>query len=188
MLTEDDLLAPTVAYGIHPLVAVDERGVALPDGTVLAIAPRDHVAAAERLAVGVCSIGTAVDTRAAELLAARRSRLALALDIIANWALARLFDQAWGRLARVARRAGLRLGSPLEPGVDGFALSEQASLLRLANAQALGFFATTTGMVGPGRTVTFAAGMGRNLPVWDPADRCRRCGSRDYCKQAGRLR
>lgn len=178
---EEQLLAPAVAYAIHPVVAVEEHEIVLRDGT--ALPTTEPLTGVQRLAAAVCGIGRGIDRRAARLLAAGRGRLALALDLIGTHALFRLSDHARALLWEEARKSDLTLGGPLEPGMAGFPLGDQGILMRLADAAKSGFYVTSYGVAGPGRVLTFAVPMGLNLPAWRPADRCLRCPSRQACQR-----
>jgi len=183
LVIEEGLLAPAVAYAIHSVAAVEDQGIVLDDGTSLPTMAR--MTGAERVAAAVCGIGRAIDRSAAAALAAGSGRLALALDLIGTHALFRLSDYVRELLRDEARGHGLTIGRPLEPGMEGFPLHDQGILVRLADADKLGFYVTAFGVVGPGRVLTFAVPIGRNLPPWRPADRCLHCPSREACQRMG---
>jgi hypothetical protein len=181
LVIDENLLAPAAAYAVYPVVAVEPQAIVLCDGTALpTTAP---LAGAQCLAAAVCGIGRGIDRCAARLLAAGRGRLALALDLIGTHALFRLSDHVRALLRDRASKSALTLGGPLEPGMEGFPLADQAVLMRLAGAEKSGFFVTSYGVAGPGRVLTFAVPMGVNLPPWHPADRCRHCPSREACQR-----
>lgn len=182
-VVEESLLLPRVAYAIHCVAAVQDHALILADGTSLPTCERLN--GAERLAAVVCGIGRGIDRRAAAALAAGTGRLALALDLIGTHALFRLSDYLRDLLRERAHPDGLTLGGPLEPGMENFPLREESTLLRLADAEPMGFYITSSGAVGPGRVLTFAVAIGRNLPPWRPADRCLHCPSREVCQRMG---
>jgi hypothetical protein len=183
LVVAEHLLAPTVAYGVHAVAAVEEHSLVLADGTPLPTVER--MTGAERLAAAVCGIGRGIDRRAAAALAAGNGRLALDLDLIGTHALFRLTDYVRGLLREAAQKNGLAIGGPFEPGMENFPLREEGTLVRLADAEPMGFYVTSSGAVGPGRVLTFAVPIGRNLPAWRPADRCLHCPSREACQRMG---
>lgn len=183
LVVAEHLLSPTVAYGVHAVAAVEEHSLVLADGTRLPTIER--MTGAERLAAAVCGIGRGIDRRAAAALGAGNGRLALDLDLIGTHALFRLTDYVRGLLREAARKNGLAIGGPFEPGMENFPLREEGTLVRLADAEPMGFYVTSSGAVGPGRVLTFAVPIGRNLPPWRPADRCLHCPSREACQRTG---
>lgn len=177
------LLDPTIAFAIHSIVAVDDHALVLNNRTSLPT--RERISGTERLAAVVCGVGRGIDRRASAALATGNGRLALALDLIGTHALFRLSDYARGLVRKYGHSSGLMIGGPLEPGMDHFPLRDQATLVRLADAEPMGFFVTPSGAVGPGRVLTFAIPIGRDLPPWRPADRCLHCPSREACQRMG---
>ncbi len=183
LVIAERLLDPTVAYAVHCVAAIEDHALVLTDGTSLPTAER--LPGTERLAAAVCGIGRGIDRRAAAALAGGNGRLALALDLIGTHALFRLTDYVRGLLREGARHDGLTIGGPLEPGMENFPLREEGTLVRLADAEHMGFYLTSSGAIGPGRVLTFAVPLGRNLPPWRPADRCLHCPSREACQRMG---
>lgn len=177
------LLVPTLAYAVHSVAAVEDHALLLRDGTALPTTER--LSGAARVAAAVCGIGRLINRRAAAALAAGNGRLALALDLIGTHALFRLSDHVRGLVGEAARKSGLAGGGPLEPGMERFPLRDQGVLVRLADAEPMGFFVTSSGAVGPGRVLTFAIPIGNNLPPWRPSDRCLHCPSREACQRMG---
>lgn len=180
---DESLLVPTLAYAVHCVAPVEDHALVLSDGTALPTTER--LSGAERLAAAVCGIGRGIDRRAAAALAAGNGRLALALDLIGTHALFRLSDYVRAVVRETGGKHGLAIGGPLEPGMERFPLRDQAILVRLADAEPMGFFVTSSGAVGPGRVLTFAIPIGNNLPPWRPTDRCLHCPSREACQRMG---
>ncbi|MGD0024891.1 MAG: hypothetical protein ABSC37_09750 [Xanthobacteraceae bacterium] len=183
LVVAERLLAPTIAYAVHAVAVIGDRALELTDGTLLPTSER--LAGAERLAAAVCGIGRGIDRRAAAALAAGDGRLALALDLIGTHAVFRLSDHVRRLVRKSARENGFAIGGPLEPGMANFPLRDQAVLVRLADAKPMGFCVTSSGAVGPGRVLTFAIPIGRDLSPWRPADRCLHCPSREACQRMG---
>lgn len=183
LIIEEGLIVPRVAYAVYSVAAIEDHALILNDGSSLATMER--LTGAQRAAAAVCGIGHAVDRRLAAAFAAGSGRLALALDLIGTHALFRLSNYVRELVYENALKNGLAIGGPLEPGMQGFPLRDASVLLRLADAQPMGFFVTSSGAVGPGRVLTFAIPIGHDMPAWRPTDRCRSCPSLEACRRMG---
>jgi hypothetical protein len=84
-----------------------------------------------------------------------------------------------------ARDRGLVLSGELRPGDPGLALEAQTTVLRLADATAIGVQTTHGLALRPLKSISMVLGAGRGLP---PAhwSRCDDCRSRPRCKLVAR--
>jgi hypothetical protein len=185
MAGSDDLLAPAFGFAIVDL----ERPAAatLHAGGLRLYAPRLLPAAGEltALACGVATIGARLEQRVTALCAERRVSLALALDALGNRCLYLLSRCLQDRMLVGARDRGLVLSGELRPGDPGLALDAQTTVLRLADAAAIGVRATRGLALHPLKSISMVLGAGRGLP---PArwSRCDDCRSRPRCKLVAR--
>jgi hypothetical protein len=181
-MVSEELLSPRASYALWQIDRLDETGVELAGGGRIE-APLAYRLAkgARRIAFVVCGLDEAFGQRVSEVMAARKPRLAMALDAIGTVALFRLSDWLRARLKRKARELGWQVGGPMEPGMMGFGIGQQPKLLSLSGASGLGFSITDGGMIAPGRALGFAVGLGPNLPEWDPKLRCQCCPSQEIC-------
>jgi hypothetical protein len=181
MAEHDALLAPALRFAIVDL----ERPAAetLYAGGLELYAPRLLPAAGEltALACGVATIGARLEQRVTVLFAERRASLALALDALGNRCLHILSRCLQDRMLVSTRDRGLVLSGELRPGDPGLALDAQTTVLRLADAAAIGVQATHGLALHPLKSISMMLGAGRGLP---PArwSRCDDCRSRPRCK------
>ncbi len=165
----------SIAYRIVPLDAPASPW--LQAGGEVLHAPRLLPSSGELtgLAVGVCTLGPALERRVSALFAQRRISLALALDTLGNRILMEATRRLQDRvLADVARR-GLTMAGELRAGDPGLALAAQAAVLRLAAAGTIGVGVTETLALNPLKSASVVYGVGRDLPPaqWSRCDDCR---------------
>lgn len=183
LIFKQSLIVPRVAYAVHGVASIEDKALILNDTSRLPTP--EHLTGAEFAAASVCGIGRGIDQQVAVAFDAGNGRLALALDLIGTHALFRLSNYIREFVYEDARKNGLAIGGPLEPGMQNFPLGDAAVLVRLADAEPMGFFVTSSGAVGPGRVLTFAIPIGRAMPPWQPTDRCRTCPSLEACRRMG---
>ena len=87
------------------------------------------------VAVGVCTLGPALEQRATALFAERRMSLALALDELGNGILFALSRRVQDRIVIEARKQQLTAAGELRAGDPGLPLQAQAAVQRLAGAE-----------------------------------------------------
>lgn len=132
------------------------------------------------LACGACTIGTKLEQRVAALFAERRASLAVALDELGNELLIAVSRRTQDRMQAEVTRRGLTMAGELRPGDPGMALSAQAAVLRLAQAETIGISVNPEHLMHPLKSLTMVLGVGVDLPTvnWS---RCDSCPTRDKC-------
>jgi len=181
ILRSKDILAPIAIFRVLDTSSVLDSTAR--SGHLFAEVP--SLARAERLAFVVCGLGPAIDACVGAQFRARRFRLALALDTLANRALFRLNDRVWKRLRAEYAGAGANLGKPIAPGDGILPYAAQGAILDCAGARSAGFSLTSAGMIVPGRALDYVAPIGISTPPWNQRDRCRTCPSNVACRRAG---
>ena len=138
------------------------------------------------VAVGVCTLGSALEQRATALFAERRMSLALALDELGNHILFALSRRVQDRIVIEARKQHLTAAGELRAGDPGLPLQAQAAVQRLAGAESIGVTVTQGQVLHPLKSMSIVLGVGIDLPAarWS---RCDDCPSAPKCKMSGRL-
>ncbi len=138
------------------------------------------------VAVGVCTLGSALEQRATALFAERRMSLALALDELGNHILFALSRRVQDRIVIEARKQHLTAAGELRAGDPGLPLQAQAAVQRLAGAESIGVTVTQGQVLHPLKSMSMVLGVGIDLPAarWS---RCDDCPSAPKCKMSGRL-
>ncbi len=177
MVEAESLAAPRAIWRIAALDGEpDTAGTLCIDGRQLE-APWLLPARGRLTAVvcAVCTIGDALEARAAALFAERRASLAVALDSVGNELLFALSRRTQDRMLADARRLGLTVAGELRAGDPGLALQAQRTVLELAGAAEIGVELTHTMMMRPNKSTSIVQGVGVALPAqtWSRCDDCR---------------
>ena len=135
------------------------------------------------VACGVVTIGAALEERVHELFAARRAALAVALDELGNELLFAAARRAQDRMLAEATRLGLEMAGELRSGDPGLAIETQTTVLRLADADAIGVELSSGLVMRPLKSTSMVLGVGVSLPSvnWS---RCDYCPSLERCRVA----
>ena len=134
-------------------------------------------APAARVAVGVCTIGPALETEGARRAATGDLLSALLLDAIGSAAAEAAADALNLVVCHAALAVGLRAAPRVSPGYGAWDTAAQRDLLALLPIAELGIVLTAGGMMMPRKSVSFATSLlepgavaqGRGSP-------CRHCG------------
>lgn len=174
------LLAPAALYVILPARGLRHQRVTLDGGAVFEgpLVAR-ALAGADKVALAVCTVGSALDERVSALFAERPVR-AMALDgagIGAVGLVARLVGE---RVREEAATRGLGIGMRAEPGQEGWPIQQQRVLFSLLPAQEIGVRLTESYLMLPRKSLSFAVGLG---PEMRPdAVTCDFCSKRERCQ------
>lgn len=138
------------------------------------------------VAVGIITLGPALEQRVSALFAERRMSLALALDKLGNELLFALSRRVEDWIIISARKAQLTVAGELRAGDPGLPLEAQAAMQRLAGAGEIGVSVTPGQVLHPLKSMSLMLGIGIDLP---PArwSRCDDCPSAPKCTMSGRI-
>jgi hypothetical protein len=103
------------------------------------------------------------------------------LDEIGSLALYRLADQFATLMRDEAGSMDLAASGVLNPGEEGFDLSQQVAVLRAAGGESIGVHVSGAALLLPQKSLTAVMGFGVNLPSWDRGENCGRCATRTRC-------
>ena len=132
-----------------------------------------HVVAA------VCTIGDALERRAAALWEARELPLAVMLDSVGSGAVESLAEYVNDALCHEGLAAGLRVTNRISPGYGTWDVAEQRRLFRLCPGDAVGVTLNEACFMTPGKSITLLAGAGPAARVDHYFAQCARCWMRD---------
>jgi hypothetical protein len=165
---------------IHPIACVRELEIRerrherllLEGGALSGPLVARHLASARRVALAVCTIGGQLEQGAARLLP-DQPPLALALDGLGNAAVEKLGQRVCRQIAAGAESAGLQAGTPLSPGAAGWPVEiGQPQVFALLDPGQAGVRLTSGGMMVPRKSMSFALGLGVEMPGADPCEVC----------------
>jgi hypothetical protein len=148
-----------------------------------AVVDRDQAAGtgmsgpAERVGVGVCTVGPGIEDESGRCAAAGALLDALVLDALGSAAAEAAADALNLELCVVARSWGLEAAPRLSPGYGDWDTACQRALLALLPIGKLGLRLTTGAMMVPRKSVSFAVNFeAQGGAATHAASRCERCG------------
>ena len=182
-MKELPLLKPVFAYHVYPISEIRDDQVHLKNGAIISgkLIP-SVLSKSEEFATVVCTIGPQLENRRAEYFKEGEALRGLLLDGIGTAAIDTLTVQACKSLRQEALSRGNQVSSPLSPGMPGFPILEQQSLLELASAVKIGVSLTSTGVMIPNKSTSAVLGIGPDMPAWTPAEACAQCSLNNTCR------
>jgi len=175
-------LQPQITFQFWPVAAVTPEGIELANGSRLhAPLAFDYFRGATQLGIGVCTLGSTLEKHVAELFESRDRLRGVLLDEIGTLALYQLSDRLDERMQEDAALLGLDISGILNPGDDGFDISEHGLVLSLSGGAEIGLSVTMLGMLRPQKSISLLVGLGKDMPKWSRAERCEHCKMKDRC-------
>jgi hypothetical protein len=172
------LMRPRAVLRRFPVVRAGDRLVA---GEVTLTIPRiaERWGLVDEVVAGVCTIGGALEARAAALWDARELPLAMMLDSVGSGAVESLAEYVNDLLCQEGIARGTRVTNRVSPGYGGWDVAEQRLLWRLCSGQAIDVSLNEACFMSPTKTVTILVGAGPAARVDDYFSQCARCWMRD---------
>ena len=169
-------MQPRAVYRAVAVAAAERDRLVLTGGIRLHIPGiGEHWGSIDTAVAALVTIGDRVETLTRErresgdraAVALLDSAASAAVECLAEW----LNDYLCDRAVATGRRATNRIS----PGVAGWALAEQATLLGLLPAAAIDVTPGADGMLAPAKTISLLVGAGRAARVDHYFPQCRRC-------------
>jgi hypothetical protein len=175
------LLAPAAMYTILPVHGFEHQQVTLENGAAFSgsLAARAFAGATE-LAVAVCTIGPALEERMSALFAEGDTLRAVALEGAGIAAIRQVSTLVGIRICDVATARGLSVGMRANPGQEGWSILQQRVVFSLMPAEKIGVRLTSSCLMLPGKSVSFAVGLGPEMRA--DAVPCDFCSKRERCQ------
>lgn len=129
------------------------------------------------IALVVCTIGSALEERVAQLTAEDRVARAMLLDAIGSAAVEEVADRSNRRICAEALRDGLDPGPRVSPGYGAWKLEDQDWLLGEIAPAEIGVTLSETWMMTPRKSISYAVPLAGGSAR--PQRRCVHCGLAD---------
>lgn len=131
----------------------------------------------EYLGVVICTIGTALENKVAELLAKEDPISALVLDSVGSAAVEAVAEEVNYLICSCEKEAGNQVGPRASPGYGKWSLTDQKQLFSLLPTHEIKVQLNQQCMMIPRKSCSFCLGIGGGLDYrFNP---CRRCGKED---------
>jgi hypothetical protein len=188
LIRDEKLLEASYSYNIVPLDATAE-GPRLRAGGEALEAPQLLPESGELTALGcgVYTLGPRFEACVSELFQNRRAALAVVLDELGIELLFAMGRRIQDRMLSECYRKRLSMGAELHAGDPGLDLDAQATVLRLAQAEAIGVELHKGQLITPLKSGSVVFAVGRNLPEV-PWSGCESCPSNNRCNFGRRQR
>jgi hypothetical protein len=174
---------PALSYRIEPVASRGPGFMTFPGGMRLRSQLLSHrLGRATHLAFAVCTLGGRFTAELRRLFAAQQPAQAMIIDALATLAIYRLGEEFEKLMQLIAVEMTLQASGPINPGEDGFDLSEQRTVLQIAGGADIGVSLSSGAMLSPEKSMTTIIGLGRRMQHWTRADNCSRCRARERCQ------
>jgi hypothetical protein len=181
-LATRQLLEPRAAYDIYKIAEINPDSVRLEgDGVVNGSLIPDIFPGSVELVTMVCTIGSRLEEQVTSYTKERETLKGTLLDGIGSAAVDVLAREVCHSISKEASARGFQAGSPVNPGMPGLPITEQANLLSLAHAEEIGVSLTKSGIMIPRKSTSVIVAVGGQMQTWSQADICRRCNLSDDC-------
>ena len=176
------LLEPSAAYEYYPVTGMNGTQISLKGDKALhgpalpAIFPE-----AKEMAVIICTIGLKLEERASDYTKNGEALRGMMLDGIGSAAIDMLVPEVLRPIAAEVASRSYEISSPVNPGMPGFAMTEQWNLMELSQAHEIGVSLTQSGILIPRKSVSMVVGIGPKMTQWTQAQVCARCSLRETC-------
>lgn len=182
MVFKKNLLRRRIASNVLPVKKVSSSAITLGNGQIIRSSEVEgRLKNASHLLGSVCSIGSAIADEIQQLQLAGKHLSAVLLDSIASFSLIRLANQMETNADCTAKGMNLQAGGRINPGDNGFDLSEQSKVLEIAGADQIGVNLSTGHMMTPRFSMSAIFGLGVDIGKPHSDQMCDACNARDRC-------
>jgi len=179
---DNHLLQTAAAYGYYPVTGMSGVQISMEgDKAVHGPALPALFLEAKELAVIICTIGPKLEKQASGYTKNGQALRGMLLDGIGSAAIDTLIPETLRIIAKEVSARGYEISSPVNPGMPGFAMTEQWNLVELAKTDEIGVILTKSGILVPRKSVSMVIGIGPRMTRWTQAEVCARCSLRETC-------
>lgn len=173
------LKSPQTVWSLYPydcekgIVGADEKYI------IESKSLRKHLANAEQVIFLAATVGEMVEEAASAAFARGEYALGLLIDAAATAAVEQTADALETLLVGKFQGQGLKMTFRFSPGYGDWDLREQAKVVALANAEAIGITLTDSLMLTPRKSITAIIGLCPDSNEEMPAKGCQNCAKLD---------
>lgn len=171
------LVEPKAIYAEAPIERIEDEEIILDGNLRLKVGKNIREwEGAEYLGMALCTVGSALEERVAQLFAQQDFAAALMLDSVGSVVAENAADQTNHLLCLRAKAKGLGTGPRLSPGYGKWRLLDQKVLFSILPAEKIGMKLNEQCMMTPRKSVSFCLGIGKSMKSRIKANPCRYCG------------
>lgn len=173
------LMAPRAVVRWLPCTSRGPDTLGLEDAVLVVPGVDEAWGPVEWVAVAICTIGAALEERAAALWEARELPLAMMLDSVGSGAVESLAEHVNDALCGEGLAHGLRVTNRVSPGYGAWDVTDQRRVFELCPGDAVGVVLNEACFMTPTKSISLLAGAGAVARVDHYFSQCARCWMRD---------
>jgi hypothetical protein len=154
------LIHPIVAYEVYKILGIEPERITLESGVSISgsLLP-ERLAGAVELVILVSTIGVQLEGRVKEYTANKETLKGMLLDGIGSSAMHSITQDVCSSITKQMETEGYKTYPAFLPGMPGFPLTEQVSLLKLAKAERIGVTLSSSGIMIPRKSTSRVIGI-----------------------------
>ena len=174
---------PQIAYQVLTISEIKDGFIYLTNKQILAAPIAFHyIKKASHLLLAVGTLGSQISCIISELFHNNKKFNAILVEELANYALFKVSMMIEKQADIDALNMSLTASGPLSPGDEGFKLSSQPVILKLAGASLIDVAISSTQMMAPQHSISVVYGIGQKMRKWSQSKNCETCKSRNHCQ------
>jgi hypothetical protein len=156
------LIKPIVAYEIYKLTGVESEKITVEgDVSISGSLLSERLSGAVELVILVSTIGPGLEDRVKEYTANKETLKGMLLDGIGSSAMHSITQDVCALISKQMETDGHKTSPAFLPGMPGFPLTEQVSLIRLAKADRIGVTLSSSGIMIPRKSTSRVIGISK---------------------------
>lgn len=176
------LAQPAAVWNYAPVREYRHDRIIMENGAVLTGGPIAEVmAGAEKIIVGVCTAGRAIDEAALNAKKNGAFMRSMFYEVFGNYVVGMVREQMVEMFEKDIKTQGLHISTMLSPGESTWPVAQQAELFTLVDASLIGVRLTETMMMDPVKSTSMVMGFGANTLGSEGATNCDYCTMKDTC-------
>jgi hypothetical protein len=177
-----DLIAPSMVYALHPVIALSPGGILLLKNGLSVILPlHEQDPQTKYLAAVICTIGPALEETCRELIKQGDPLHAVFLDGAGVSLIEAVGERAYDLISQQAGEMGLFVGCRFAPGYGGMEMTEQSLLFSLVDGATIGVFLNKSMVMTPNKSISFFVRLTSEETSSREILKCQGCQAKD-CK------
>jgi hypothetical protein len=157
-----ELIKPIVAYEMYKIIGIEPEKITIEgDFCISGSLLPERLTGASFLVILVSTIGPRLEDRVKEYTLSKETFKGMMLDGIGSSAMHSITQDVCAFISKQIETEGNKPGPAFLPGMPGFPLTEQVSLLKLAKAERIGVTLSSSGIMVPRKSTSRVIGISK---------------------------
>jgi hypothetical protein len=155
-----ELIKPIVVYEVYKILGNEHEKIIVEGNiNILGTLLPERLTGADRIVVLVSTIGSRLENRVKEYTANKETFKGMMLDGIGSSAMHSMTQDVCALISKKMETEGYKTSPAFLPGMAGFPLTEQVSLLSLVKAERIGVTLSSSGIMIPRKSTSRVIGI-----------------------------